>query len=172
MDVLMWISYSEDPFELEELCEALGVELGTSKLDRDNLPSIRIVMGCSLGFITVDSSSSKPHLMIAETRPLDEEGSPKGFAGLHGVSYFGVEEILVALLQIKEWDINATDQGGNTVLGWAMRQWNEGVAIMLLNRSDINPDMADNSGRTPLRGKLIMGSVPNRPGRLLGPGGL
>ncbi|RPA90462.1 hypothetical protein L873DRAFT_1565818, partial [Choiromyces venosus 120613-1] len=57
------ISYSEDPFELEELFEALGVELGTSKLDRDNLPSIRMVVGCSLGLITVDPSSSKVRLV-------------------------------------------------------------------------------------------------------------
>ncbi|RPA90468.1 hypothetical protein L873DRAFT_1654141, partial [Choiromyces venosus 120613-1] len=48
---------------LEELFEALGVGLGTSKLDRNNLPSIRIVVGCSLGLITVDPSSSKVRLV-------------------------------------------------------------------------------------------------------------
>ncbi|RPA90440.1 hypothetical protein L873DRAFT_1657583, partial [Choiromyces venosus 120613-1] len=217
MDALMWISYLERPLEPEELCETLGVELGTTDLDIDNVPSIRTIVECFLGLITVDSWSSEvrlvhftlqeylhtnptlfhsPHSKMAEvcltylnfnsvrnisptlcdvmsTTPflsytshhwgtharekptervislalklldafddhisskllildtdswehlLDEEDSPKGFTGLHGASYFGVEEIMVALLQFKEWDINATDQDGNTALGWAVAE--------------------------------------------------
>ncbi|RPA90142.1 hypothetical protein L873DRAFT_1643024, partial [Choiromyces venosus 120613-1] len=39
MDALMWISHSEIPLEPAELCEALGVELGTPDLDIENVPS-------------------------------------------------------------------------------------------------------------------------------------
>ncbi|RPA88673.1 hypothetical protein L873DRAFT_1905956 [Choiromyces venosus 120613-1] len=246
MDAPMWISHSERPLEPEELCEALGVELETDDLDIDNVPSIRAIVACSLGLVTIDSSSPRvrlvhftlqeylhanptlfqnTHSMMAEVcltylnfqyirelpptrdwapwvtpfldyalccwgthtkkestesviplalrlpdafddhisskllilhleylriRRLDEEGSPKGFTGLHGASYFGVKEIMVTLLQIKEWDTNATDLGGNTILGWAARQGNEGVVMMLLNQGVINPDMADNYGRPTL----------------------
>jgi len=87
MDAIMWIAYSERPLEPDELCQALGVEIGSNDLDNDNAPSIRTILNCGLGLVTVDSSSSKvrlvhftlqehilanptlfsnPHLMIAE----------------------------------------------------------------------------------------------------------
>ncbi|RPA91564.1 hypothetical protein L873DRAFT_1655693, partial [Choiromyces venosus 120613-1] len=63
MDALMWISHSEIPLEPAELCEALGVELGTPDLDIENVPSMRTIVECSLGLITVDSSSSEVRLV-------------------------------------------------------------------------------------------------------------
>ncbi|RPA91562.1 hypothetical protein L873DRAFT_1752016 [Choiromyces venosus 120613-1] len=63
MDTLMWISHSEWPLRPDELCEALGVELGTPDLDIDNVPSILTIVECSLGLITVDSLSSEVRLV-------------------------------------------------------------------------------------------------------------
>ena len=87
MDALMWVSNSERPLEASELCHALGVKIGSTDLDLENIPTIRTLLGCSLGLITVEASSSvvrlvhftlqeylsnnpslfqSPHLMIAE----------------------------------------------------------------------------------------------------------
>ncbi|RPA90480.1 hypothetical protein L873DRAFT_1570948, partial [Choiromyces venosus 120613-1] len=63
MGVPMWISHSERPLKPEELCGALGVELETLDLDIDNVSSIRTTVACSLGLVTVDSSSSRVHLV-------------------------------------------------------------------------------------------------------------
>ncbi|RPA90821.1 hypothetical protein L873DRAFT_1716542, partial [Choiromyces venosus 120613-1] len=63
ISALMWISHSERPLKPEELCEALGVELGTTDLDCDNVPSIRTIVACSLGLVIVDSSSSRVRLV-------------------------------------------------------------------------------------------------------------
>ena len=63
MEAIMWIAYSERPLEPDELCQALSVELGSTDLDNDNAPSIRTILNCGLGLVTVDSSSSKARLV-------------------------------------------------------------------------------------------------------------
>ena len=63
MEAIMWIAYSERPLEPDELCQALGVEIGSTDLDNDNAPSIRTILNCGLGLVTVDSSSSKVRLV-------------------------------------------------------------------------------------------------------------
>jgi len=63
MDAIMWIAYSERPLEPDELCQALGVAVGSTDLDNDNAPSIRTILNCGLGLVTVDSSSSKVRLV-------------------------------------------------------------------------------------------------------------
>ena len=74
-----------------------------------------------------------------------------GFTGLHGVSSLGIAVLVVAVLEMKEWDVNATDCTGSTALIWAARRGHEEVVKVLLERGDINPDQADTKyGRTPL----------------------
>ena len=45
-----------------------------------------------------------------------------GFTGLHGAAYLGIVEITQALLETREWDLNATDVEGNTAFAWAARK--------------------------------------------------
>jgi len=250
MGALMWVSNSERPLHTSELCHALGVEIGSHDLSVESIPTIRALLACSLGLITIEASSStvrlvhfslqeylsdnpslfqSPHTMIAEvcltylnfqcvrdlspiltsvptTVPLvgyascywgkhirrekaesvsplalrllirfeqhissqllllhyegyrgrwescfDVEGL-NGFTGLHGAAFFGMVEIAVALLAMKkEWDINATDSMGMTVLAWAAVRGHEDVVKILLQRKDIKADTADTKGgRTPL----------------------
>src|SRR5437588_8943586 len=87
MDVLMWVSHSERPLHVDELCHALGVEEGSVDLNTENIPAIETLLACCLGLVTVEKSSStvrlvhytlqehlsdnpnlflKPHSMIAE----------------------------------------------------------------------------------------------------------
>ena len=248
LKALMWVVYSERPFQAEELCYALGVEIGSADLDPENVPGLRTVLASCLGLVTVEGSSStirlmhftlkeylssnptlfhSPHSAIAEvcltylnfgfvrdlsptlrwapsTAPLllyasiywwghmrrgmtentkilalrlldrfDEHISIQllsyndrrqfsdlgfggvqeltGFTGLHGVAFFGIEEIVEAVLDMREWDGNAADSTGNTALTWAARKGHDGVVMMLLERKDVNPDQPDTKyGWTPL----------------------
>ena len=76
---------------------------------------------------------------------------PAGFTGLHGVAFLGIEGIVSAVLEMKEWDLNACDCIGVTALAWASIKGNEEVVKMLLEREDVNPHPVDTeSGRTPL----------------------
>ena len=58
MKVLMWVLYSERPLQAEELCHALGVEIGSADLDPENVPALRILLASCVGLVTVEASSS------------------------------------------------------------------------------------------------------------------
>jgi len=63
MGAIMWIAYSERPLQPDELCQALGVEMGSKDLKKDNEPTMKTIMSCALGLVTVDSSSSTVRLV-------------------------------------------------------------------------------------------------------------
>jgi len=73
---------------------------------------------------------------------------PMRFTGLHGVAFLGVTEIAAAVLDMKEWDVNAADCTGTTALTWAAMKGHSGVVKILLERGDVSPDTK--YGRTPL----------------------
>src|SRR5437868_528876 len=51
MKVLMWVMYSERPLRAEELCHALGVEVGSADLDIENIPAVETLVASSLGLV-------------------------------------------------------------------------------------------------------------------------
>ena len=57
MEVLMWLSHSEGYLNASELCHALGVEIGSTDLNSQNIPTIETLLGCSLGLVTVEAYS-------------------------------------------------------------------------------------------------------------------
>jgi len=63
MATLMWISHSERPLNVDELCHALGVEIGSPDLDGDDVPSIRTLLGSCQGLVTVDKEASTVRLI-------------------------------------------------------------------------------------------------------------
>ena len=62
MEVLMWISHTERPLHVNELCHALGVE-GSTDLVIQNIPAIETLLACTLGLVTVEKSSSTVRLV-------------------------------------------------------------------------------------------------------------
>ena len=58
LKVLMWILYLERPLRAEELCHALGVEIGSADLDPNNVPALRTLLASCLGLVTIEPSSS------------------------------------------------------------------------------------------------------------------
>ena len=63
MAALMWISHSERPLKVSELCHALGVEIGSPDLDDDNVPSIGILPSCCQGLVAIDKEASMVRLI-------------------------------------------------------------------------------------------------------------
>ena len=82
----------------------------------------------------------------------EQEGSNllEGFTGLHGAAYLGIVEIASALLEMREWDLNAADVDGNTAFAWAARKGHGDVVKMLLGRPGVDPDATNADGRAPL----------------------
>ncbi|RPA94878.1 hypothetical protein L873DRAFT_1813690 [Choiromyces venosus 120613-1] len=66
--------------------------------------------------------SSKLLLLNAKSSPripYDKKCSLTGFTGLHAAAFLGIDKIMVDLLSIREWDLNACDIEGDTALAWA-----------------------------------------------------
>ena len=63
MEVLMWLSHSERPLSVNELCHALGVEINSTDLSPENIPAIETVLACSLGLVVVEASSRTVRLI-------------------------------------------------------------------------------------------------------------
>ena len=63
MGTLMWITYAERLLEVNELCHALGIELGSEDFNPDNIPSISTLVSCCQGLITVDKGASNARLI-------------------------------------------------------------------------------------------------------------
>jgi len=82
---------------------------------------------------------------------LPPNGVPKstGFTGLHGVAFLGIVEIVAAVLDMREWDVNALDRTGQTALTWAARRGHAEVVKILLGREGLDPNHI-RYGRTPL----------------------
>jgi len=62
MATLMWVCHSERPLQIDELCHALGVEIGSTHFNSGNVPAIEIVLACCQGLVTVDKEASTTRL--------------------------------------------------------------------------------------------------------------
>jgi len=63
MAALMWISHSERPLKANELCHALAVEIGSPRLNSDNVPSMGTLLACCQGLVAVDREASTVRLI-------------------------------------------------------------------------------------------------------------
>ena len=63
MAALMWISQSERAMSADELCHALGVQIGSTDPNPDNIPSIQSLLASCLGLATVDREGSTVRLV-------------------------------------------------------------------------------------------------------------
>ena len=63
MEALMWISCSKRPLKADELCQALAVEVRTTDINVHNAPSIRTLLSCTLGLVTINEQSSTVRLV-------------------------------------------------------------------------------------------------------------
>ena len=61
--VLMWVSHSERPLRIHELCHALAVQIGLKDLDPKNIPPLDRVLGSCLGLVVVDDQTSTLRLI-------------------------------------------------------------------------------------------------------------
>lgn len=72
------------------------------------------------------------------------------FGGLHCASLFGVVEVVRALMEIDDVDINRVDDTGATPLLWAAKNGHGEVVELFLRQQGINPDSPDYYGQTPI----------------------
>ena len=63
MAVLMWISHSKRSLQVDEICHALAVRIGSKDLDSDNIPGISTILACCQGLATIEKGTSTIRLI-------------------------------------------------------------------------------------------------------------
>ena len=63
MAVLMWISHSRRPLQVDEICHAIAIQIGSNDLNSDDIPAISTLLGCCQGLVTVDKGTSNVRLI-------------------------------------------------------------------------------------------------------------
>ena len=247
--VLSWITCAERPLTTLELQHALGVEVGESELDEENLPEIEDMVSACAGLVTIDEESNVIRLVHytaqeyfermrerwfpdAETsitktcvtylslnafdtgfcltdkefevrlqenvlygyaarnwgyhartasktvedlilsfleseaklsactqammsskyyssRLYNSQQAPRHLTGLHLAAFFGLDEVIDALLT-RGHSPDLKDSCGRTPLSWATRNGKEVIVELLLGTKGVKPDSKDNWGQTPL----------------------
>ena len=51
------LSHLGRPLNNNELCHTLGVEIGSTNLNSQNIPAIETLLACSLGLVLVEAST-------------------------------------------------------------------------------------------------------------------
>ena len=77
-------------------------------------------------------------------------GTSSHLSGLHCTSFFGIVEVVAALIGMDSYDINERDRLGRTPLACAAENGHVGVVNILLLQSGVNPDKPDIYNYTPL----------------------
>ena len=63
MAVLMWISHSRRPLQIDEICYAIAIRIGSNDLNNDDTPTISTLLACCQGLVTVDEGASAVRLI-------------------------------------------------------------------------------------------------------------
>ena len=63
MAALMWIAHSRRPLQVDEICHAIAIRIGSNDLDIDDIPAISTLLGCCQGLVTMDQGSSTVRLI-------------------------------------------------------------------------------------------------------------
>ena len=97
-------------------------------------------------------SPASTKLLLKQVPHLDLGGfySCSPFNGLHCASFFGIAEVVAALIEMGCYDINERDFLGCTPLAWAAHNGHEEAVRILLGREEVNLGQLDNNGLTPL----------------------
>jgi len=63
MAAMMWISHSKRPLQVNELCHAIAIRIGSNDLNNDDIPTISTLLDCCQGLITVDKGAPTVRLI-------------------------------------------------------------------------------------------------------------
>ena len=61
--VLMWIWHARRPLQVDEICQAIAIQIWSNDFDNNNIPTISTLLDCCQGLVTVDKSASTVRLI-------------------------------------------------------------------------------------------------------------
>jgi len=63
MAVLMWATHSRRPLQVDEICHAIAIRIGSNDLNSDDIPAISTLLDCCQGLVTVEEGTSTVRLI-------------------------------------------------------------------------------------------------------------
>ena len=63
MAVLMWISHSRRPLQVDEICYAMATQIGSNGLNSDDIPAISTLLSCCEGLANIEKGTSTIRLI-------------------------------------------------------------------------------------------------------------
>ena len=63
MTTLMWIFYSWKPLQVDEICHAAAIRVGSTDLESDDIPAISTLLGYCKGLAEIDKRTSTVRLI-------------------------------------------------------------------------------------------------------------
>jgi len=63
MAVLMWITHSRRPLQVDEIRYAVAIQIGSNDLGNDYIPAISTLLNCCQGLVTIDKGASTIRLI-------------------------------------------------------------------------------------------------------------
>ena len=94
--------------------------------------------------------SAKSLLAQEEGMTLEDFGPSFRFSGLHCASLFGIEQVVVVLIEMASCGINEETIFGYTPMAWAAENGHERVVEILLRREEADPYKPHILDNTPL----------------------
>ena len=64
MAAMMWISHSKRPLQVDELCHAIAIRIGSNDLDNDDIPTLSTLLDCCQGLVTVQVDKGAPTVRL------------------------------------------------------------------------------------------------------------
>ena len=134
MAALMLISHSERLLNVGEICHALAVEIGSTDINTNNVPSIRTVLSCCQGLAVVDEGSSTIRLIHFTLKEY-----LSGHADLFDRPHSKIAETCLTYLNfpaIKDLSASPSpDPRGTPLLGYSSLYWGTHIRMELSDRS-------------------------------------
>jgi len=149
ISALTWVCHSERPLLVDELCHALGVEIGEKDFDPENVPSMGALLEYCQGLITVDAEAStvrlihytvqeylcsqpslfsKPHSVLAETCLTYLNSQQVGSLTSHSLkdahSLIDDESMLFLMYSAGSWGTHANKDLSDSVKALALEPLN------------------------------------------------
>jgi len=158
IDALMWISHSERPLSADEICHALAVEIGSTGMNMNDVPPIRMVLDCCQGLATIDKESSTIRLIHFTLK-----NYLFGHAELFGGPHSKIAETCLTYLNfqaIRDFSASPShDPRGTPFLRYACLYWGTHMRIELSDRSrHLALDLLDQYDNH-ISAELLWGSV-------------
>ncbi|KAF1972853.1 hypothetical protein BU23DRAFT_580629 [Bimuria novae-zelandiae CBS 107.79] len=152
--VLSWISYAQRPLTTGELCHAFAVKPEDEELNQDNIYDVEDIVSVCAGLVTVDEESNVIRLVHYTTQDysngIRERWNP---SAQHDIVSTCLTYLCFKTFRSGSCPSDAEFESRleqNIFLDYSARYWGGHAATLLVERDDVEADLKDSNGRTPL----------------------